>query len=71
MKAAVKVFELLAFYSSDMREFAALAEELGYIIVSVHNDKSCTAVIDAERVNEFKSLVSEVFACSYDLCEIY
>ena len=71
MEAAVKVYRLTAFYQSDMFEFLAQVEELDYIIADTHQFVSSTVVVDADKVDEFKSLVSEVFACSYYLTEIY
>ena len=71
MEAAVKVYRLTAFYQSDMFEFLAQVEELDYIIADTHQFVSSTVVVDADKVDEFKSLVSEVFACSYYLISIY
>lgn len=72
MKATVKVYRLAAFYPSDAREFLAEAKDLDYIIVDEHDYcVEFTVVIDADHVEEFKSLVSKCFACSYSLTEIY
>lgn len=72
MKATVRVYRLTAFYSSDTYEFVSLCEDLDYIIDMHEHDagKSVTVVVYADHVEEFKSLVSEVYACSYDLVEI-
>ena len=71
MKATVRVYRLTAFYSSDTYEFVSMCEDLDYITVDMHDAGwSVTVVVDADHVEEFKSLVSEVYACSYSLCEI-
>ena len=72
MEAAVKVYRLSAFYSSDTYEFVSLCEDLDYIIVDKHEaGLAVTVVVDADKVDEFKSLVDEVFAYSKSLTEIH
>lgn len=71
MKAAVKVYRISAFYSNDTYEFVSLCEDLDYITVDRHDaGLAVTVVVDVDHVEEFKSLVNEVFACSKSLVEI-